>query len=69
MKPMDIFDKCVVGVITGGHVVEHLKKRTSVKFARIIFYFKTDFNNKCLIEVTDRQFNLDNGEGMQAFCL
>ena len=53
------------------YVVGHLKKGTSGKFARSIFYFlKSEGNNKCWIdEVTSMQCNLGGGEGMQVPCL
>ena len=39
MEPINSMDKYAIAAIRGGHVVEHLKKGTSGKFSKTIFYF------------------------------
>ena len=52
--------------IRRSHVVEYLKKGTSVKFTKTNFYFlKSDDDNKCWIELTGKQYKLCVGEGIQ----
>ena len=37
MEPMNSVDKYAVAAVRGGHVVRHLKKGTSGKFAKTVF--------------------------------
>ena len=56
--------------IRRGHVAGYLKKGTSRKFAKAIFYFlKCDENNRCWVEVNGKRWNLGDRERMQAPCL
>ena len=52
MEPTNSVGKYAVAAIRGGYVVWHLKKRTSKKFAKTVFYFlECDENNRCWVEV------------------
>ena len=50
-------------------VAGHLKKGDSVKFAKTIFYFlRGDTYCNCYSEVSGKQCNLKDGEGLQVPC-
>ena len=58
MEPLNSVDKYAVAAIGRGHVVGHLKKGTSRKFAQTISYFlKCDENNRRWAEVTGKRCN------------
>ena len=49
--------------------MRHLKKVTSRRFAKTIFYFlRSDAYSSAWAKVTGKRCNLDDGEGMQVLC-
>ena len=70
MEPINLMDKYVVTALRGTHIVGQLKKGTNGKLAKTIFYFlKCNENNRSWVEVTGKQGNLGDGEGMQFPCM
>ena len=70
MEPTNSVGKYAVAAIRGGYVVGHLKKRTSKKFAKTVFYFlECDESKRCWVEVTGKRCNLDDTEGIQVSCM
>ena len=50
-------------------IVGHLKKSTSGRFAKTIFYFlRCDKGSSAWAKVIGKRCNLGDGEGMQVFC-
>ena len=62
-------DKFAVCVKINEKIVGHLKKGTSGRFAKTIFYFLlSDAYSGAWAKVTGKRYNLGNGEGMQVPC-
>ena len=62
-------DKFAVCLKTNEKVVGHLKKGTSGRFAKTIFYFlRSDAHSSAWAKVTGKWSNLGDGEGMQVSC-
>ena len=66
IEPMNSVDKYAVAAIRGGYAPGHLRKGTSRKCAKILFYFlKCDESNRYWVEVSGKYCNLSNREEMQ----
>ena len=62
-------DKFAVCVKINENVEGHLKKGTSGRFPKTIFYFlRSDAYSSAWAKVTGKRCNLGNGEGMQVPC-
>ena len=62
-------DKFPVCVKINEKIVGHLKKGTSGRFAKTIFYsLRSDAYSSAWIKVTGKRCNLGDGEGMQLPC-
>ena len=62
-------DKFTVCVKINEKFVGHLKKGTSGRFAKTIFYFlRSDAYSSTWVKVTDKRCNHGDGEGMQVPC-
>ena len=62
-------DKFAVYVKISEKIVGHLKKGTSGRFAKTIFYFLRRYAySSAWAKVTGKRFNLHDGEGMQVPC-
>ena len=69
-EPENEYDKYAVAVERCGHVVGHLSKGMSVRFAKTVSYFLRASNeNCCRVEVTGKRVNLSDGEGLQIPCM
>ena len=69
MEPDNRMDKFAVCVKINEKIVGHLKKGTSGRFAKTIFYFlHSDAYSSPWAKVTGKRCNLGDGEGMQAPC-
>ena len=69
MEPANRMDKFAVCVKINEKIVGSLKKGTSWRFAKIIFYFlSSDAYLSALARVTDIRCNLGDGERMQVPC-
>ena len=66
MEPDNLIDKFAVCVKIKEKVVGHLRKGTSGRFAKTIFYFlRSDAYSSAWAKVTGKRCNLGDGEGMQ----
>ena len=66
MEPDNRMDKFAVCVKINEKIVRHLKKGTSGRFVKTIFYFlRSDTYSSALAKVTGKSCNLGDGEGMQ----
>ena len=66
MEPDNRMNKFAVYVKINEKIVGHLKKGTSRRFAKTIFYFlRSDAYSSAWAEVTGKRCNLGDGEGMQ----
>ena len=62
-------DKFAVCVKINEKIVGHLKKGTSGRFAKTIFYFlRSDTYSSAWAKVSGKRCNLGDGEGMQVPC-
>ena len=69
MEPDNRMDKFAVCVKINEKIVGHLKKGTSGRFAKTIFYFlRSDAYSSAWAKVTGKRRNLGDGEGMQVPC-
>ena len=69
MEPDNGMDKFTVCVKINDKIVAHLKRITSGRFAKAIFYFlRSDAHSSAWAKVTGKRFNLCDGEGMQIPC-
>ena len=69
MEPDNRMDKFAVCVKINEKIVGHLKKGTSGRFAKTIFYFlRSDAYSSAWAKVTGKRCNLGDGEGMQVPC-
>ena len=69
MEPDNRMDKFAVCVKTNEKIVGHLKKGTSGRFAKTIFYFlRSDVYSNAVAKVTGKRCNFGDGEGMQVPC-
>ena len=67
MEPDNRMYKFAVCVKINEKIVGHLKKGTSGRFPKIIFYFLlSDAYSSAWAKVTGKRCNLRDGEGMQA---
>ena len=66
MEPDNRMDKFAVCMKINEKIVGHLKKGTSERFAKTIFYFlRSDAYSRAWAKVTGKRCNLGNGEGIQ----
>ena len=69
LEPDNRMDKFAVYVKINEKIVGHLKKGTSGRFAKTIFYFlRSDAYSSAWAKVTNKRCNLGDGEGMQVPC-
>ena len=69
MEPDNRMENFAVCVKINKKIVRHLKKGTSGKFAKTIFYFlRSDAYSSAWAKVTGKRCNLGDGEVMQARC-
>ena len=69
MEPDNRMDKFAVCVKINEKIVGHLKKGTSGRFAKTIFYFlRSDAYSSAWAKVTGKRCNLGDGEGIQVPC-
>ena len=69
-EPGNPTDKYAVCVLKDGKVVGHLRKGSSGRFAKTMFYFlRNDNYAKCCVKITGKPINLADSEGMQVPCM
>ena len=69
MEPDNRMDKFAVCVKVNEKIVGHLKKGTSGRFAKKIFYYlRSDAYSSAWSKVTGKRCNRGDGEGMQVPC-
>ena len=69
MEPTNIMDKYAVCVKKDETVVGHLKKGTSDRFAKTIFFFlRCDMTGSCCVKITGRAVNLGDKKGQKVPC-
>ena len=69
MEPGNRMDKFAECVKINEKIMGHLKKGTSGRFAKTIFYFlRSDAYSSAWAKVTGKRCNLGDGEGMQVPC-
>ena len=69
MEADNRMDKFAVCVKINEKIVGHLKKGTSGRFAKTIFYFlRSDAYSSAWAKVTGKRCNLGDGEGIQVPC-
>ena len=69
IEPDNRMDKLAVCVKINEKNVEHLKKGTSGRFAKIVHYIlRSDAYSSAWVKVTGKRCNLGDGEGMQVPC-
>ena len=69
MEPDNLVDKFAVCVEKYRTVIDHLKKRDSGKFAKMMFYFlRRDAYCNCFSEVSGKRWNFKDGEALQVPC-
>lgn len=68
-EPTNLVDKYAVCVLKNGHVVGHLEKGQTGKFAKTIFYFlRADDESSCVVVIRGKPVNLGSKEGMAVPC-
>ena len=69
MEPDNRMYKFAVCVKINAKIVGHLKKGTSGRFAKTIFYLlRSDAYSSAWAKVTGKRCNLGDGEGKQVLC-
>ena len=69
MEPDNRMDKFAVCVKINEKIVRHLKKDTSGRFAKTIFYFlRSEAYSSAWAKITGKRCNLGDGEGIQVSC-
>ena len=69
MEPDNRMDKFAVCVKINEKIVRHLKKDTSGRFAKTIFYFlRIEAYSSAWAKITGKRCNLGYGEGIQVSC-